>query len=179
MAGGLALAAVLALAAAPSAEAARQSKSTAKSTAKSGAAKPEAKPDPRVWVLARADDTLVLRYGSPRVPDPSFAVACQPAAQLLQFMAEVSAAKVKAGDGVALSLGVGKRRLELAASTFRAATEGRVVVEAAVSLDTRPIDLLGEGETLVVRVPGASESYPLAGAKAKLADFRKGCLARR
>ncbi|MFG1299065.1 hypothetical protein V5F49_04635 [Xanthobacter sp. V3C-3] len=169
----LAMAGALALLAATPALAAPKSKPAARSDAKA-----EAK-DPRVWVLARADDTLVLRYGSPRVADPAFAVACQPAAQLIQFMAEVSAAKVKAGDGVALSLGVGKRRLELAASAFRAATDGRVVVEAAVSLDTRPIDLLGEGETLVVRVPGASESYPLAGAKAKLADFRKACLARR
>lgn len=171
----LAMAGALALVAATPAGAAPKSKPAARSSD----AKADQKADPRVWALARADDTLVLRYGSPRVPDPAFAVACQPAAQLIQFMAEVSAAKVKAGDGVALSLGVGKRRLELAASAFRAATEGRVVVEAAVSLDARPIDLLTEGETLVVRVPGASESYPLAGAKAKLADFRKACLARR
>ncbi|MFG1281587.1 hypothetical protein V5F34_09895 [Xanthobacter autotrophicus] len=138
--------------------------------------KPEAKPDPRVWVLAKAEDTYVLRYGTPRAPDPVFAVACQPGAQLIQFTVEAASGKVKAGDGVALTLVAGKRRLELAASAFRAATEGRVVVEAAVSLDGRVLDLFTEGETLIVRMPGASESYPLAGAKAKLADFRRVCL---
>ncbi|MDI4666412.1 hypothetical protein K9U40_19085 [Xanthobacter autotrophicus] len=138
--------------------------------------KPEAKPDPRVWMLAKADDTFVLRYGMPRAPDPVFAMACQPGAQLILFTAEAASGKVKAGDGVALTLVAGKRRLELAASAFRAATEGRVVVEAAVSLDGRVLDLLGEGDTLVVRMPGASDSYPLAGAKAKLGDFRKACL---
>jgi len=152
-------------------------KDKAKTEAKKPEAKkPEAKPDPRVWVLAKAEDTYVLRYGTPRAPDPVFAVACQPGAQLIQFTVEAASGKVKAGDGVALTLVAGKRRLELAASAFRAATEGRVVVEAAVSLDGRVLDLFTEGETLIVRMPGASESYPLAGAKAKLADFRRVCL---
>lgn len=136
----------------------------------------EAKPDPRVWVFARGEDTFVLRYGLPRAADPVFAVACQPGAQLVQFTVEAASGKVKAGDGVALTLGAGKRRLELAASAFRGASDGHVVVEAAVSLDARVIDLFGEGESLSVRMPGASESYPLAGAKAKLPDFRRACL---
>ena len=134
------------------------------------------KADPRVWVLARADDTFVLRFGLPRVADPVFAVACQPGAQLIQFTVEAASGKVKAGDGVALSLAAGKRRLELAASAFRGAADGRVVVEAAVALDGRVLDLFADGETLVVKMPGASESYPLAGAKAKLPDFRRACL---
>lgn len=153
------------------------SKEKAKTEARrSDSKKPEAKPDPRVWVLAKAEDTYVLRYGTPRAADPVFAVACQPGAQLIQFTVEASSGKVKAGDGVALTLAAGKRRLELAASAFRASTEGRVVVEAAVSLDGRVLDLLGDGETLIVRMPGANESYPLAGAKAKLGDFRKACI---
>lgn len=133
------------------------------------------KPDPRTWALVRVDDTLVLRFGPPRVSDPVFAVSCQPGAQLIQFTVETASGKLRAGDGVALALSAGKRRLELAASTFRGATEGRVVVEAAVSLDARVIDLLSDGDTLVARMPGASETYPLAGAKAKLQDFRKAC----
>ncbi|MFG1349686.1 hypothetical protein [Xanthobacter autotrophicus] len=180
VAAALALTVMLASLTAMPATAAPQTKDKAKSDAKkSDTKKPEAKPDPRVWVLAKAEDTFVLRYGMPRAADPVFAMACQPGAQLIQFTVEAASGKVKAGDGVALTLVAGKRRLELAASAFRAATEGRVVVEAAVSLDARVLDLLGEGDTLVVRMPGASESYPLAGAKAKLVDFRRVCVARR
>lgn len=172
-----ALAMALASLTAMPATAAPKTKDKAKSEArKPDAKKPEAKPDPRVWVLAKAEDTFVLRYGTPRAADPVFAVACQPGAQLIQFTVEAASGKVKAGDGVALTLAAGKRRLELAASAFRASNDGRVVVEAAVSLDGRVLDLLGDGETLIVRMPGASESYPLAGAKAKLGDFRKACL---
>lgn len=144
--------------------------------ARGSSRKDEAKPDPRVWMIAKAEDTYVLRFGLPRVADPVFAMACQPGAQLIQFTVEVASAKVKAGDGVALSLAAGKRRLELAASAFRGATDGRVVVEAAVSLDARVLDLLSDGDTLVVRLPGATETYPIAGARAKLPDFRRVCL---
>lgn len=176
MAAVLACVAVAPVAAAPKSKA-KEAKAQSKTQAKTKTpSKSEAKPDPRVWVLARADDTFVLRYGQPRATEPVFAIACQPGAQLIQFTVEAASGKVKAGDGVALTLGAGKRRLELAASAFRGPGEGRVVVEAAVSLDGRVIDLLGEGETLTVRMPGASESYPLAGAKAKLPDFRRTCL---
>lgn len=138
--------------------------------------KPDAKADPRVWIIVKLDETYVLRFGLPRSADPVFAVSCQPGAQLIQFTAEVASGKVKAGDGVALALSAGKRRLELAASAFRGSAEGKVVVEAAVALDGRVLDLFSDADTLVVRLPGATESYPLAGAKAKLPDFRRVCL---
>lgn len=148
-------------------------------SAKQDKAKPEKKgekADPRVWTFAKGEDTFVLRYGVPRAADPTFAVACQPGAQLIQFTVEIPAGKLKAGDGVAVSLAAGKRRLELAASSFRGATEGSVVAEAAVTLDGKVLDLFAEGDTLTVRIPGAKDSYPLAGAKAKLPDFRRACL---
>lgn len=157
-------------------------KSTGKSggkadSKKSDAKKSDAKTDPRVWMVVKADETYVLRFGLPRVADPVFAVSCQPGAQLIQFTAEVSSGKVKAGDGVALSLASGKRRLELAASAFRGSADGKVVVEAAVALDGRVLDLFSDADNLVVRLPGATETYPLAGAKPKLPDFRRVCLA--
>ncbi|MFG1478633.1 hypothetical protein V5F53_08170 [Xanthobacter sp. V4C-4] len=135
--------------------------------------------DNRVWLLARTDETTSLRFGAPGIGDPVFAVACQPGAGLLQFTVEVASTKIRSGDGVALSLAAGKRRLELAASTFRGATDGLVVAEAAVSLEDRVLDLFADGETLTVRAPGTTASFPLAGARAKLPDFRKGCLTRR
>lgn len=150
-------------------------KSSGKSGGKSDS-KTDAKSDPRVWMVVKVDETYVLRFGLPRTADPVFAVSCQPGAQLIQFTAEVASGKVKAGDGVALSLAAGKRRLELAASAFRGSAEGKVVVEAAVALDGRVLDLFSDADTLVVRLPGATETYPLAGAKAKLPDFRRVCL---
>lgn len=132
--------------------------------------------DPRVWSVVRADDTYVLRYGLPRAADPAFAAACQPQARLIQIMVEVDTARIRSGDGVALSLSAGRRKLELAGSAFRAATEGRVVVEAAVTLDARVLDLFADGDTLTVRVPGATEVFPLAGARQRLPDFRRVCL---
>lgn len=164
-------AAMLAAAAAPAFAAPAADKPRAGSRAKE-----EAKGDPRVWIIVRAEDTYVMRYGLPRAADPVFAVACQPGAQLIQFTVEVASGKVRAGDGVALALAAGKRRLELAASAFRGASEGKVVVEAAVSLDPRVLDLFSEGDSLTVRMPGATESYPLGGAKSKLPDFRRACL---
>lgn len=169
------IATILANAVAGSAVAAPKSSRSPAQDAK-GEAKGEAKGDARIWAIAKADDTYVLRFGLPRATDPIFAVACQPGAQLIQFTVEVAAGKVKAGDGVALSLSSGKRRLELAASAFRSGTEGRVVVEAAVTLDGRVLDLFSEGDTLSVKMPGAGENFPLAGAKAKLTDFRRVCL---
>ncbi|MGR7993789.1 hypothetical protein [Xanthobacter sp. ZOL 2024] len=135
--------------------------------------------DNRVWVLARADDTLVLRYGAPGAADPVFAVACQPSAGLLQFTVEVTSAKIRSGDGVAVALQVGKRRLELAASAFRGATDGQVVAEAAVALEDRVLDLFADGDILTVRLPGSNTAFPLAGAKAKVVDFRRACLGRK
>ncbi|MFG1403863.1 hypothetical protein [Xanthobacter sediminis] len=140
-----------------------------------GAKHAEPPKDNRAWALARAGDTTVLRFGPPGAADPVLAIACQAGAGLIQFTVEISSPKIRSGEGVALSLSAGKRRLELAASTFRGATDGAVVAEAAVSLDGRVLDLFSGGETLVVRAPGATESFPLAGAKAKLADFRKSC----
>ncbi|MFS8038664.1 hypothetical protein ACI7BZ_17190 [Xanthobacter sp. AM11] len=170
----MAYAVVVALFAAGPAHAAPKAAQGAKASSRS-----DAKADPRVWSIAKGEDTYVLRYGAPRAADPVFAVACQPGASLIQFTVEVATGKVKAGDGVALSLAAGKRRLELAASAFRGAADGRVVVEAAVSLDARVLDLFSEGETLSVKMPGAAESYPLAGARSKLPDFRRVCLAGR
>lgn len=151
-------------------------KSSGKSGGKSDSKKAETKADPRVWMVVKVDETYVLRFGLPKVADPVFAVSCQPGAQLIQFTAEVASGKVKAGDGVALSLAAGKRHLELAASAFRGSAEGKVVVEAAVALDGRVLDLFSDADNLVVRLPGATETYPLAGAKAKLPDFRRACL---
>jgi hypothetical protein len=140
---------------------------------------PETAKDNRVWFIARADQTTVLRFGVPGTADPVFAVSCQPGARLLQFTVEVKSTKIRSGEGVALSLAAGKRRLELAASTFRGVGEDTLVAEAAVALDDRVLDLLSEGETLTVRAPGATASFPLAGAKAKLPDFRRACQTRR
>lgn len=151
-------------------------KSTGKSGGKTESKKADSKADPRVWMVVKVDETYVLRFGLPKVADPVFAVSCQPGAQLIQFTAEVTSGKVKAGDGVALSLAAGKRRLELAASAFRGSADGKVVVEAAVALDGRVLDLFSDAENLVVRLPGATETYPLAGAKPKVPDFRRVCL---
>lgn len=132
--------------------------------------------DPRVWSVVKADDAYVLRYGLPRAADPAFAAACQPQARLIQIMVEVPATRIRSGDGVVLSLSAGRRKLELAGSAFRAATEGRVVVEAAVALNAHVLDLFSDGDALTVRVPGTTEAYPLAGARQRLADFRRVCL---
>lgn len=139
----------------------------------------EAPKDNRVWLVARAEDTTVLRFGPPGAADPAFAVSCQPGARLLQFTVELKSPKAPPGEGVALTLAAGKRRLELAASTFRGATDGLVVAEAAVTLDERVLDLFADGETLTVRTTGTTASFPLAGARLKLADFRKACQIRR
>lgn len=143
---------------------------------KPGAPQREAARDPRVWTIVKVEDSYVLRYGAARAADPSFAAACQPSARLLQLTVEVVSARIRSGDGVALSLAAGRRRLDLAGSAFRASTEGRMVVEAAVVLDARMLELFADGDTLTVRVPGATEAYPLAGARPRLADFRRVCL---
>ncbi len=137
----------------------------------------EAPRDPRAWTIVKIEDTYVLRYGAARAADPSFAAACQPATRLLQLTIEVASVRIRSGDGVALSLTAGRRRLELAGSAFRAATDGRMVVEAAVALEGRVLDLFADGDTLTVRMPGATEAYPLAGARPRLMDFRRVCLA--
>lgn len=145
----------------------------AKTSKKERAAKEK---DGPIWAIAKAEDAYVLRYGPARSLDPQFAAACHPGADLLQITVEVADGKIKAGDGVAVSLVVGRRRLELAATAFRGAREGRLVVEAAVSLEARVIDLFAAGDELKITMPGAHESIPLAGAKAKLADFKRVCL---
>ncbi|MEP9350394.1 hypothetical protein [Xanthobacter sp. KR7-225] len=159
--------------AAPDRAAAAPAARDAKPGTKAGA-KP-APADPRVWAIVKADDTYVMRYGASRVADPLFAVACQPAAALLQFTVDVPAGRVKAGDGVAVSLAAGKRRMQLAATAFRG-TGDRLVVEAAVTLEDAVLDLFASGEQLTVSMDGTRETIPLAGAKAKLSDFRRVCL---
>lgn len=131
--------------------------------------------DTKAWAILKTDDGFVLRYGVPHEGNPPFSATCQPAAGLLQFTVEVDSRKVRAGEGVPLTFTAGKQRLELAAATFRGADRG-LVIGAAVTLDGRALDLFGAGETLHVAMPGLSERIPLAGAQAKLADFKRACL---
>ncbi|TCT07580.1 hypothetical protein [Aquabacter spiritensis] len=135
-------------------------------------------PDPRVWSLVRGEDTFVLRFGIPRDPDPVFAATCQPSARLLQFAVEVDGRPFSSGDGVPLALSIGKRRLELAATAFLGASDGTLVVEAAVALDRRVFDLFRAGDVLTVKMPTATQTYPLATARGRLADFEAACFAR-
>lgn len=148
-------------------------------TTRYGGTKSTAPPDPRVWSIARGEDTYALRLALPREVDPAFAVTCQPSARLLQISVAVKSRQVASGDAVPLALSNGKRRLELAATAFSGSTNGELVAEAAVALDARVFDVLREGETLVVRLPGETQKLPLAGAHARLVDFERVCLARR
>ncbi|OYX87390.1 MAG: hypothetical protein B7Y84_11800 [Azorhizobium sp. 32-67-21] len=147
---------------------------------------PKAAPDPRTWSLVKGEGAYVMRYGMPRDPEPDFAVTCQPGAQLLQFTAEVSGRPFASGEGVALTLGNGKRRMELAATAFLGAADGNLLVEAAVALERRVFDIFDAGDTLVLRIPSTrpktqpvSLSFPLASAKGRFADFERACLERR
>lgn len=154
----------------------------AAATKPSKASKPaKAEPvDTRIWSIARADDAYALRFGQPKEADPVFSATCLPSAQLLQIAVEVPQDnKIRSGDGVPLSLSSGKRRLELAASAFLGTTDGRLVVEAAVTLTPRVLDIFREGDTLAVRMPGSSQTYPLAGARTRLADFERACEGKR
>ncbi|WP_341991472.1 hypothetical protein [Azorhizobium sp. AG788] len=149
-------------------------------TKSSKATKAEPPPDPRVWTIAKSDDTYALRFALPRATDPAFAATCQPSAQLLQIAVEVPAdKKVRSGDGVPLSLSNGKRRLELAATAFQGAGDGLLVVEAAVTLDARVLELFRDGDTLTAKMPGSTLSFPLAGARTRLVDFERVCLVKR
>ncbi len=149
-------------------------------TKASKTAKAEPPPDPRVWSIAKAEDAYALRFALPRAVDPVFAATCQPSAQLLQIAVEVPTDnKVKSGDGVPLSLSNGKRRLELAATAFLGANDGLLVVEAAVTLDAKVLELFREGETLTVKMPGSTQTYPLSGARSRLVDFERVCLVKR
>ncbi|MEP9378585.1 hypothetical protein ABLE91_17855 [Aquabacter sp. CN5-332] len=161
--------------------------STAKTkSTKSTTAKPSAPVDTRVWSVVRGEGTYVLRFGQPRDPDPVFAATCQPSAQLLQIAIEVEGKPFASGDGVPLSLTNGKRRLELAATAFLGSSDGALVVEAAVALEPRVFDLFRAGDTLNAKMPAAipkmpsvNQSFPLANARARLADFEASCLSRR
>ncbi len=156
--------------------------------AEAATAKPQkvaAPVDTRVWTIAKGEGTYVLRYAQPRDLDPDFALTCQPSGRLLQIAIEVVGKPFSSGDGVPISLINGKRRLELAATAFLG-SDGALVVEAAVSLEPRVFDLFRGGDTLVVKMPAANpktaaptQSYPLAGARARLADFENVCLGRR
>ncbi|MEW6257750.1 MAG: hypothetical protein AB1592_17485 [Pseudomonadota bacterium] len=146
----------------------------------------KAAPDPRVWALAKGEDTFVLRYSDPRDPDPDFAATCQPSARLLQIAVEVDGRPFSSGEGVPMTLTSGKRRLELAATAFQGGGDGKMVVEAAVALDARVFDLFDGGETLTLKIPPSvpkghaiTLAYPLTGARARLGDFERACLARR
>ncbi|MBA4789271.1 MAG: hypothetical protein H2042_06195 [Rhizobiales bacterium] len=143
-------------------------------------------PDPRVWSMVKGEDTFVLRFSLPRDPDPDFAAICQPGAQLLQIAAEIEGRPFASGEGVPVTLTAGKRRLELAATAFLGGGDGKMVVEAAVALDPRIFDLFESGEALTLRIPPSVPkghalvlTYPLGGARARLADFQRACLARR
>ncbi|MFG1423957.1 hypothetical protein [Roseixanthobacter liquoris] len=149
------------------------------SASKGNAAKTQMPADTRVWSLVRGDDTYVLRFAQPRATDPVFAATCQPSAQLLQIALEVNSTKIRSGDGVALSLSSGKRHLELAASAFLGSSDGLLVVEAAVTLDPRVFDIFRDGDTLTIRLAGQTQTLPLAGARARLQDFERSCLALR
>lgn len=151
----------------------------AAATANPKPAKPATPPDPRVWSLAKGEDTFVLRYALPRDADPSFAATCQPSANLLQIAVEVKTKKIASGDGVPLSLSNGRRRLELAATAFLGSSDGDLVVEAAVSLNARVFDLFRDGDSLVIKLPGETQTLSLAGARARLSDFERACLPKR
>ncbi|MFG1462344.1 hypothetical protein V5F77_05540 [Xanthobacter sp. DSM 24535] len=158
---------------------ARAAKANVHATNKPKSSKAQTPAETRVWSMVRGDGTYALRFSQPRAADPSFAATCQPSAQLLQIALEVNSTKINSGDGVALALSNGKRRLELAASAFLGSSDGLLVVEAAVSLEPRVFDIFRDGDTLTIKLAGQTQILPLAGARARLQDFERACLASR
>ncbi|HSI40045.1 MAG TPA: hypothetical protein VLA00_05800 [Xanthobacteraceae bacterium] len=162
---------------AASAATARKPAETAKEkAARAKAAKDKPVKNPGVWTAAREEEGVTLQFRIPGTPAPTLFVACRPDGGLFQVVAEVSPPKARPGDAVKLVIGNGRVTVEFAASVFPSATDGRMAVEAQVTLEPKLVELFKTAEQLRIVVPGATETLPLASLQKRIADFEKACL---
>jgi hypothetical protein len=142
-------------------------------------AAPAAAQDSRVWNFDDNPEAPALEFGAPDSDDALIAFSCDPAAKRMSIVESVGSTKINPGASVPLKLTAGTTSLDLTGDAIASETDGTVSIEVTSAPNPRVFALLRAGPLLTIEVPGAKETFPLAGATPHVAAFEKLCFGKR
>jgi hypothetical protein len=135
--------------------------------------------DSRVWNFDDNPEAPALGFGAPDSDDVVIAFSCEPGAKQMTIVESIASTKLNPGAGVPFKLSAGATSLALTGNAIANETDGTVSIEVTGAVNPRVFALLKAGPSLVIEVPGATETIPLAGATPHVAAFEKMCLGKR
>jgi hypothetical protein len=129
----------------------------------------------RVWRLARDASGPILSFG-PRKGDDSIVVfSCTPGSKQIRVVAFTASRGTKRGDAARLRLTNGRQRLEIAATAFADSRQNRIDI-GGITRDTASfLDILRNGETLILETPGRKVGISLKTIGKKADQFAATC----
>lgn len=140
---------------------------------------PAAAQDPRTWIFDDNPEAPALEFGAPESDDIVIAFSCEPIAKRMSIVESVVSKKLNPGASVTFRLTAGTTSLDLTGDAIANETDGTVSIEVNSAPNPRVFALLKAGPSLIIEVPGAKETIPLAGAAPHIAAFEKLCFGKR
>lgn len=140
---------------------------------------PASAQDPRTWIFDDNPEAPALEFGAPESDDIVIAFSCEPDARRMSIVESVASKKLNPGTSVTFKLTAGTTSLDLTGDAIANETDGTVSIEVNSAPNPRVFALLKAGPSLIIEVPGAKETIPLAGAAPHIAAFERLCFGRR
>jgi len=131
--------------------------------------------DERQWIGTANVDSVVLAYGMPASDDVAISFSCDLATKALTITIILEPADAKDGMRVDAMLAAESGQIVLNATGQRLAMDDSFMLQATTRLDPALRRILTEGRTLSIRVPGSTDTLPLAGAREQAQKLIDAC----
>ncbi|HKU93813.1 MAG TPA: hypothetical protein VJR58_00975 [Vineibacter sp.] len=131
--------------------------------------------DDRQWIGTANVGSVVLAYGTPDSDDMAISFSCDPATKALAVSVILEPADAKDGMRVDVVLASEGGQVVLNATGQHLAMDDSFLLQATTRLDPSLRRILTEGRTLSIRVPGSTDTIPLAGAREQAQRLIDAC----
>lgn len=135
--------------------------------------------DARTWIFDDNPEMPVLMFGAPDSDDLVLTLSCDPKQKRMMIVESVASKKMSPGGTASFKLTAGTASLDLTGDAVANESDGTVSIEVHGPPNPRLFALLKAGPSLVIEVPGAKETIPLAAAAPHVPGFEKLCFGRR
>src|SRR5205085_6138426 len=142
-------------------------------------AAPAAAQDARTWIFDDNPEMPVLMFGAPDSDNLLLTLSCDPKQKRMTIIESVASKKMSPGGTASFKLSAGTASLDLTGDAVANESDGTVNIEVNGPPNPRVFALLKAGPSLVIEVPGAKETIPLAAAAPHVPGCEKLCLGRR
>ena len=140
---------------------------------------PAAAQDARTWIFDDNPEMPVLMFGAPDSDNLLLTLSCDPKQKRMTIIESVASKKMSPGGTASFKLTAGTTSLDLTGDAVANESDGTVNIEVIGPPNPRVFALLKGGPSLVIEVPGAKETIPLAAAAPHVPGFEKLCFGRR